>query len=73
MMNTSKQVKCRSGLIRFECRLRHNYAGFPDFRRYSETHGLHSRLGFKTAGEAWHANPVIQGSVEPSDFRIVRD
>ena len=35
-------------------------------------YGLHTRLGYKTIVGAWRANPVVQGSVDPSDFRVVR-
>jgi hypothetical protein len=66
------QVKCKSGLTGYQCRLQNNYAGLAEFERYAETYGLHSRLGFKTPRAAWDANPTIQGSVEPSDFRKVK-
>ncbi len=67
-----RQVKCKSGLTGYQCRLRENYAGFAEFERYAETYGLHGRLGFKTPRAAWNANPMIQGSVDPSDFRKVK-
>jgi hypothetical protein len=66
------RVICRSGLGGWRCRLRRNYASFAEFEAYSETYGLHGRLGFKSAEAAWEANPVVEGSVEPSDFRRVR-
>lgn len=34
-------------------------------------YGLHARLGYTTALKAWHNNPEVQGSVNPSDFRRV--
>ena len=64
------RVRCKSGL-RGDCRqLQTTYADFAEFARYCETFGLHTRLGFHTAEDAWDANPVIESSVLPSDFRI---
>ena len=68
----SKRVKCRSGLTGYQCRLRENYRDLEEFVSYAETYGLHTRLGYKTPQAAWKANPMIQGSVDPNDFRKVR-
>ncbi len=38
---------------------------------FSRTYGLAKRLGFKTAQAAWQSNPMIEGSVIPSDYRKV--
>jgi hypothetical protein len=53
-------------------KLRDGYANYEEFERYAETYGLHTRLGYKTPRGAWKANPTVQGSVEPSDFRKVK-
>jgi hypothetical protein len=66
-----KQVKCKSGLTGWQCRLQKNYTSFEEFKAYSETYGIHQRLGFKSAEEAWDKNPTIQGSTEPSDLCVV--
>jgi len=63
-----KRVTCKSGLSGWQCRLQKNYASFAEFERYSEIYGLHSRLGFADAMSAWEQNPLVQGSVQPSDF-----
>lgn len=68
-----KRVKCKSGLIGWQCRLRKNYASFEDFQANSEMWGVAKRLGFLSAESAWKKNPTIQGSVEPSDLRVVKD
>lgn len=57
----------------WRCRLQNNYSSFEDFQWYDEIYNLARRLGFKTAAEAWLENPVVQGSVDPSDFRVVKD
>ena len=65
------QVKCRTGLRGWQSPLLDNYADFAEFERYAETYGLHRRLGYRSPRAAWNANPTVQGSVEPSDFRSV--
>jgi len=67
-----RTVKCKSGLTGYQCRLRANYKGYKEFESYAETYGLHTRLGYKTPRAAWDANPTVQGSVDPSDFRKVK-
>jgi len=52
--------------------LHENYDGdFGQWLVYSDMHGLAGRLGFTTAEEAWKANPTVQGSTDPTDFKIV--
>ena len=53
-------------------RLRRNYTSFGEFEAYCEIRGLHTRLGYKSPKTAWRYNPMIEGSVNPSDFRRVR-
>jgi len=56
----------------WQARLRDNYDNdIEQWRAYAEVYGLHTRLGFETIEEAWEANPLIQGSVHPADFKIV--
>ena len=72
-MKKAKRVKCDSGLWGWQCRLRDNYSSLEEFEMYAETYGIAERLGYKTARNAWSVNPLIQGSVEPSDFRKVKN
>lgn len=67
-----KRVKCKSGIIGYQCRLRKNYTSFEEFETYSQMYGIAKRLGFKSDKKAWESNPLIQGSVIPSDLRVVR-
>jgi len=65
-------VTCKSGLRGWQSRLRDNYENsYECWYTYAEMFGLHTRLGFKSIRAAWEANPLIQGSVEPSDFQRV--
>jgi hypothetical protein len=57
----------------WKARLQDNYENrFDIWEKYDETYGLAERLGFKSAKEAWDANPIIQGSVDPKDFKVVK-
>jgi len=64
-----KAVKCKSGLSGYQCRLQANYNSFDEFVAYAEVYQLHRRLGYRSMSGCWRANPMIQFSVEPSDFR----
>ncbi len=66
------RVKCRSGIKGERSRLRTRYSDFEQFETYSDIYNLAARLGFRSAEEAWEANPVIESSVVPEDFRTVR-
>ena len=66
-----KKVKCKSGVLGYQCKLRANYASFNEFKSYSDTYSLAGRLGYKSAKKAWEENPTIQGSINPTDFRKV--
>jgi len=65
-----KRVTCKSGLSGWKCRLQKNYSSFGEFKSYSEMYGLHVRLGFSSAEKAWKANPIVEGSTDPKDFRV---
>ena len=67
-----KRVICKSGLQGYQEKLRTAYSNFAEFKAYSDTYGLATQLGYKTPEAAWKANPTIQGSIEPSDFRKVK-
>ena len=64
------QVVCDSGLTGWKYKLRKVYSSLEEFENYCEDYGLHTRLGYETPENAWDANPTIQGSVNPSDYRI---
>jgi hypothetical protein len=66
------QVQCRSGLKGWQARLRKIYSSLAEFVTYCSIYNNHARLGYATPETAWRANPIIQGSVNPSDYRRVR-
>jgi hypothetical protein len=49
------------------------YSSFEEWKDFSEMYGLAKRLGFKDEKEAWDKNPMIQGSVNPKDYKVVKD
>lgn len=51
--------------------LQKNYDSFEEFDNYDDIYKLAHRLGFTSAREAWDANPFIQWSVDPRDFKCV--
>ena len=68
-----KQVKTkRSGIRGWQGRLKSVYADFSEFCHYNNVYGIAARLGYKVAANAWKANPIIEGSVNPRDLRRVR-
>lgn len=52
-------------------KLQDDYVNFDEFKAYSDIYNLAGRLGFATVEEAWKKNPLIQGSTDPRDFKIV--
>ena len=70
------KVKCKSGSTGWRQRLQSVYADCADpfeaFKSYAEMYGLHTRLGYKTPAAAWKANPMVEGSTNPSDYRKVK-
>jgi hypothetical protein len=71
-MKNAKRVRCKRGMIGWRCKLQDNYDSFEVFQAYASIYDILPRLGFKTEQEAWDANPLIEGSVEPSDMCTVK-
>ena len=67
-----RRIKCDSGLIGWQAKLRSVYRNLSEFIAYDNAHGIASRIGFDSPQEAWKANPLIQGSVNPGDLRASR-
>lgn len=54
-------------------RLQNVYLSLEEFKEYDRIYGLVERLGFESTEEAWEANPMIQGSVDPADYKVVKE
>lgn len=73
MSKTRTKVVCKSGISGWRDYLQANYDDDKEtWMMFSETYGLADRLGYDSAEEAWDDNPIIEGSVIPSDFRVVK-
>jgi len=65
-------VKMQSGITGWRARLKDNYANRAEFRYFAETYGLIERMdGYIFVADAWNDNPIIEGSTNPRDFRVV--
>lgn len=64
-----KEVKCESGITGWENYLKGVYATKEEFFEYNEIYGIAKRLGYNDPEECWQANPLIQGSTNPSDLK----
>jgi hypothetical protein len=69
----TEQVVCRSGLTGTRSRLRSRYSMFEEWKMFSDMYDLARRLKYKTAQAAWDENPLIESSVNPLDFRKVKE
>jgi hypothetical protein len=67
-----KQIRCKSGLKGWQAKLHDVYTNYSEFADYCFIYNNHARLGFDSPELAWNANPVIQGSVIPSDYQRSR-
>ena len=61
-------VKCKSGRIGWQGRLHEVYTTINELKACDAVYGILQRIGFKSAERAWKVNPIIQGSVSPSDL-----
>ncbi len=66
-----KRVKCKSGIEGWQDKLQNVYDSWENFNDFASTWGIHKRLGYHSAKDAWEVNPTIQGSTDPSDLCVV--
>lgn len=66
-----KKVKCESGIEGWEGYLKSVYDSKEEFLNYDEIYGIAKHLGYDDPEDAWRANPLVQGSVIPSDLKVV--
>ena len=65
-------ITCDSGTQGWRTTLQENYSNsFEQFVGYCETFEIADRLGYESPEAAWESNPMIQGSTDPLDLRIV--
>lgn len=49
------------------------YDSLDELIAIDDTYHLSTRLGFKSAEELWDANPMVQGSTDPSDYKLAKE
>lgn len=59
-----------SGRIGWRARLREVYGSAEDLAAWDGCYGLLERLKFASPEEAWEADPIIQGGVDPADYSV---
>lgn len=73
MIETGNSITLRSGRKGWRHRLRDNYHNdFSAWETCADCYGLADRLGMSIE-EAWEENPIIEGSVDPTDFGLAID
>lgn len=65
------QVITQSGVLGWRGKLQSSYSNMQEFIEYDEIFNLAGRLGYDDPVKCWDDNPIVEGSVNPSDFRIV--
>ena len=68
---SKKVVKCDSGEIGIQSRLREIYDNYDEFLVFNKMYNITERLGYNTPKSLWEDNPIVQGSSNPKDFKIV--
>ena len=66
-----KRVICKSGIEGWQGKLHNVFDSYEEFDACSDTYGLSKRIGYKSSEEAWEDNPIIQGSIVPSDYKRI--
>ncbi len=66
-----KIVKCESGELGFRQRVQEIYDDYEDFLHFNKMYNIHVRLKYPSARRLWEDNPIIEGSSNPSDLKIV--
>lgn len=65
-----KKVKTKSGLWGWRDRVQGVYSCIEELEHYDEAFGICKRLGIPLKA-LWNLNPIIEGSTNPDDLRIV--
>jgi hypothetical protein len=66
-----KSVRCKSGIMGWQGKIKDVYASLEEYEHYCHTYNLHTKIGYRTPYDAWEANPTVRGSMSPSDYQKV--
>jgi len=53
-------------------RVRKVYESLEDLIAWDEIYSICTRLGYSSCEELWDENPILCGSVNPSDFSVYK-
>jgi len=54
----------------WKARLQSVYDSKEEWLAYSDIYGLAKRLGYSDPHQVWEENPMVQGSVNPKDYKL---
>lgn len=57
----------------WKAKVQDNYETLEELQEYDEIYGIAKRLGYNSAEELWNANPVISGSTDPKDLKVIKE
>lgn len=70
-MSKKKIVICASGESGIQQRLKDIYENYDEFILFNKMYNITERLSFPSPRKLWEENPIIEGSANPKDLRIV--
>jgi hypothetical protein len=65
-----KKVKTKSGIFGWRDRVQNVYGSLEELEWHDDLYGICKRLGVPLSA-LWELNPIIEGSTNPDDLRIV--
>ncbi len=52
--------------------VRQVYSSLEELKSYDEVYNISGRLGYNNVVDLWRENPIIGGTVDPKDFRVIK-
>ena len=71
MKKEKTPIICQSGEIGMRKKVHEIYDDYEDFLHYNSMFNIVERLGYPSPKTLWEENPMIEGSSNPKDFRVV--
>ena len=70
---SKKQIICSSGEVGTRERIKNIYDDYQEFLIFNKRYNIAERLGYASVRQLWVDNPIVEGSSNPSDFKIYYD
>lgn len=52
-------------------KIRDVYSSLEELQSYDEIYNIAARLGYENVIDLWRENPIIGGTTDPKDFRVI--